>query len=192
MSDTSTSKTIGFGVPDTIDPHHFIIRIPRGSSGKIEVIERFGINAQSPDDEEIVRCRLPRSAWSAIKEEVTRVLNDRLREKKIRIGRWSAGDNKVERLLGRELCLLAWAVEVARPEEIPTACTSWSALKPEERWWLFRMCDNSGGTAEDVDFGWRKSIRIGFTEVPDPVVKKGRRKKASAGADLFSLPPGKD
>ncbi|ASP98421.1 DUF3780 domain-containing protein [Sinorhizobium meliloti] len=192
MSETSTSKTIGFGVPDAIDPHHFVVRIPRGSAGQIEIIERFGINAQSTDDEEVLRCRLSRSAWAGIKEEATRVLNDRLREKKLKPSRWSAGDNKVERLLGRELCLLAWAVEAAREDEIPTACSSWAALKPEERWWLFRMCDNAGGTADDADFGWRKAVHIALTEVLDPVARKKRRKKAPASVDLFSLPTSKD
>lgn len=192
MSETLTAKTTGFGVPDTIDPHHFVIRIPRGSAGQIEIIERFGINAQSTDDEEILRCRLSRPAWAGIKEEATRVLNDRLREKKLKTSRWSAGDNKVERLLGRELCLLAWAVEAARDDEVATACSSWAALKPEERWWLFRMCDNAGGTAEDADFGWRKAVRVAFTEVLDPVAKKNRRKKAPAAVDLFSLPTSKD
>lgn len=192
MSESSTEKTIGFGVPDTIDPHHFVVRIPRGSAGQIEIIERFGINAQSSDDEEILRCRLSRSAWAGIKEEATRVLNDRLREKKLKTSRWSAGDNKVERLLGRELCLLAWAVESARDAELPTACSSWAALKPEERWWLFRMCDNVGGTADDADFGWRKAVRVAFTEVLDPVTKKNRHKKAPSSVDLFSLPTSKE
>ncbi|SMQ85915.1 Protein of unknown function [Devosia lucknowensis] len=188
MTDAVAAKTTGFGVPDAIDPHHFVVRIPRGSSGEIEIIERFGINAQSSADEEVLRCRLSRPAWSGIKEELTRVLNDRLREKKLKTSRWSAGDNKVERLLGRELCLLAWAVEAARSEDYATSCASWAAMKPEERWWLFRMCEVAGGTADDADFGWRKAVRIAFTEVLDPVERKNRRKKASTGVDLFSLP----
>lgn len=192
MSDTSSAKTTGFGVPDSIDPHHFVVRIPRGSAGEIEIIERFGISAQTADDEEILRCRLSRSAWAGIKEEVTRVLNDRLREKKLKTSRWSAGDNKVERLLGRELCVLAWAVEAAGGDAFATACASWATMKPEERWWLFRMCDNAGGTAQDADFGWRKAVRIAFTEVLDPIEKKNRKKKMTTNVDLFSLPTAKD
>jgi hypothetical protein len=192
MSDSEAEKTTGFGVPDTIDPHHFIVRIPRGSVGQIEIIERFGINAQSSEDEEILRCRLSRAAWAGIKEEVTRVLNDRLREKKLKTSRWSAGDNKVERLLGRELCLLAWAVESARENDIPTACASWAGLKPEERWWLFRVCENAGGSADEADFGWRKAVRVAFTEVLDPATKRSRRKNKAQSVDLFSLPVTKD
>ncbi|MEF2554632.1 DUF3780 domain-containing protein [Aurantimonas sp. A2-1-M11] len=38
MSDTKTRKTRGFGVPDVVDPHHFVVRIPKGSSGDILII----------------------------------------------------------------------------------------------------------------------------------------------------------
>lgn len=193
MSDTDNVRTFGFGVPDAIDPHHFVVRIPRGNAGDIEIIEDYGINSPSLDDDRILRCRLPRTAWSGIREEIKRVLNDRLREKKFKSSRWSAGDNKVERLLGRELCLLAWAVEKARPEDYSVACASWAGLAPEERWWLFRMCDASGGTADDVDVGWRKAVRIGLTEVAAPGAPKRRKPpKPSKDADLFSLPLGKD
>jgi hypothetical protein len=66
-------------------------------------------------------------------------------------------------------------------------------LAPEERWWLFRMCDASGGTADDVDVGWRKAVRIGLTEVTSPsAVKRRKPAKPSQDADLFSLPLGKD
>jgi hypothetical protein len=164
MSDTDSVRTFGFGVPDAIDPHHFVVRIPSGNAGDIEIIEDFGINSPS-----------------------------RLREKKLKASRWSAGDNKVERLLGRELCLLAWAVEKARLEDYPVACASWVGLAPEERWWLFRMCDASGGTADDIDVGWRKAVRIGMTEVAAPGTRKRRKAaKPSKDTDLFSLPLAKD
>ncbi len=154
---SETEKTTGFGVPNAIDPQHFVVRIPRGSAGQIEIIEHFGIHAQSTEDEEILRCRLSRSAWAGIKEEVTRVLNDRLREKKLETSRWTAGIIRSNAFWGVKLCLLAWAVEAAREDEFATACSSWAALKPEERWWLFRMCDNAGGTADDSNIGWRKA-----------------------------------
>jgi len=194
MSDLGPPRTFGFGVPDAIDPHHFVVRVPSGSAGDIEIIEDFGINARSTDDSQILRCRLTRTAWNGIKEEAKRVLNDRLREKGLKVSRWSAGDNKVERLLGRELCLLAWTAEAARPEDYLTACASWAALAPEERWWLFRMCDNTAGTADDVDIGWRKAVRIALTEVPTPTSSKRRKtaKPARDAADLFSLPGEKD
>lgn len=182
-------RTDGFGVPDTIDPHHFVVRVPGGNAGDIEIIEIFGITADSSEDDSLLRCTLTRKAWNGIKEEAKRVLNERLREKKLKTSRWNAGDNKLERLLGQEFCLLAWAVEAAKPESYPAACAAWSALKPEERWWLFRMCDSATGTAADVDIGWRKAVRVALTETPGPLMPTKRRKspKAKAEADLFGL-----
>jgi Protein of unknown function (DUF3780) len=109
---------------------------------------------------------VPRAAWSAIAEEAKRVLNARLKEKKVATSRWSGGINKVERLLGRELCVLAWAVESTPKELIPAAVRNWVALRPDELWWLFSMAATTTGGADDVDIGWRKAIRIAMTENP--------------------------
>ena len=76
------------------------------------------------------------------------------------------GINRVERLLGRELCVLAWAVENAPRELLPNAVRNWVTLRPEERWWLFSMAGALTGTSTDVDVGWRKAIRIALTEAP--------------------------
>ncbi|RWL80663.1 MAG: DUF3780 domain-containing protein [Mesorhizobium sp.] len=194
MSQRESLRTEGFGVPDTVDPHHFVVRVPSGNSGDIEIIEHFGITADSPDDDVLLRCRLTRKAWNGIKDEAKRVLNERLREKNLKTSRWSAGDNKLERLLGREFCLLAWAVETARPDDYPAACAAWASLKPEERWWLFRMCDHATGTAADTDIGWRKAVRVALTETPGPLAPTKRRKtsKPKADADLFALLESKD
>ena len=160
-------KTVGFGVPNEVDPHHFTVDIPAARIEPVIITEDFGVRGGTgivPDL--VVRCRLPRAAWSAVAEEAKRVLNERLKEKKIATSRWSSGVNKVERLLGRELCVLAWAVELAPKELIAAAMRNWVALRPDERWWLFSMAATTTGAADDVDVGWRKAIRIAMTENP--------------------------
>ncbi len=160
-------KTIGFGVPNEMDPHHFTVDIPAARTEPVVIAEDFGLRGGTgvvPDL--VVRCKVPRAAWSAIAEESKRVLNERLKEKKIATSRWSSGINKVERLLGRELCILAWAVEAAPKDLIPAAVRNWVALRPDERWWLFSMAATTTGGADDVDVGWRKAIRIAMTENP--------------------------
>ena len=177
---SNAAKTIGFGVPDTIDPHHFVVTIPSGRSGDIVISEHFGVSASSDDPDVMLRCKLSRTAWKSISDEVKRIFNERLREKKLKSSRWSAGANPVERLLGKELCLLAWAVENAATETHPAAIASWLGLKPEERWWLFKMIDQTVGDADDQEIGWRKAIRIAFTESPnqfEATQKKRQRKK---------------
>ena len=183
-------RTRGFGVPDTVDPHHFVVTIPAGRSGDIVISEHYGVTASNDEPDVLIRCRLTRSAWRSIADACKRVLNDRLKEKKLKPSRWSAGDNPVERLLGKEICVLAWAVEAADPQTYPVAAAAWVGLKPEERWWLFRMADQGSGGAEDTDIGWRKAIRVGFTESPGPeeIRAKKKSKKRNIEGDLFSLP----
>lgn len=163
----SERKTTGFGVPNDIDPHHFVVEIPAARANPVVITEQFGLAAGSngmPDSLE--RCRLGQDVWNAVRKELERVLNDRLKEKKLTTSRWKSGKNQVERLLGRELCVLLWAIEAAPKETIPNAIRNWSGLKPEERWWLFAMAASMTGTSEDVDVGWRKALRVALTENP--------------------------
>ena len=145
----SERKTTGFGVPNDIDPHHFVVDIPAARANPVVITEQFGLSGGSnglPDSLE--RCRLNQDAWNGIRKELERVLNDRLKEKKLTTSRWKSGKNQVERLLGRELCVLAWAIEAAPKETIPNAIRNWSGLKPEERWWLFAMAASMTGTSQ--------------------------------------------
>ena len=183
-------STIGFGVPNEMDPHHFTVEVPALPTQPVVITERFGLRGGTnglPDS--IVRCLLPYPAWTAMATEAKRVLNERLKEKKLASGRWLAGTTMVERLLGRELCVLAWGVETAPREMIPNAIRNWVGLRPEERWWLFSMAATMTGTAEDADIGWRKAIRVALTENPTgEEVADLRKKKPKAKEDRPSLP----
>jgi hypothetical protein len=190
----SDKKTIGFGVPNEMDPHHFTVEIPAARTEPVVITEHFGLRGGSdgrPDS--VVRCRLPRAAWGTIAEESKRVLNERLKEKKLPTSRWSSGANKVERLLGRELCVLAWAVESASKDLIPNAIRNWVGLRSDERWWLFSMASAMTGGEDDGDVGWRKAIRIALTENPTgeevAAIRTSKAKaKEKAKADRPELP----
>ena len=187
----SERKTTGFGVPNDIDPHHFVVEIPAARANPVVITEQFGLSGGSnglPDS--IERCRLSQVAWNAVRKELERVLNDRLKEKKLTTSRWKTGKNQVERLLGRELCILAWAIEVAPKDTIPNAVRNWSALKPEERWWLFAMAASLTGTSQDVDVGWRKALRVALSENPtgeEVVAIRAKRPKVAEDRPLLPL-----
>jgi hypothetical protein len=179
----SERKTTGFGVPNDIDPHHFVVDIPAARANPVVITEQFGLSGGSnglPDSLE--RCRLNQDAWNGIRKELERVLNDRLKDKKLATSRWKSGKNQVERLLGRELCVLAWAIEAAPKETVPNAIRNWSGLKPEERWWLFAMAASMTGTSQDADVGWRKALRVALTESPtgeEVVAIRAKRPKST-------------
>jgi hypothetical protein len=181
-------RTVGFGCPDTIDPHHMVVSIPRGRSESVRVVEHFGLragHAGTPDF--IERVELERAKWSALADAVRRVFNERLKEKGIAPGRWGVGDNKLERLLGKELCVLAWAIEHAPLELVPVAITNWSGLKPEERWWLFTMTAAATGGVDDGDLGWRKALRFALTENPVQSELPMRRRPRKGRQQVLSI-----
>jgi hypothetical protein len=167
MNAPGSRDTEGFGCPRAVDPHHFRIEIPSGRSGIVLIAEHYGIKAGLSGLPEVAeRCHLPRPIWSLIAEEVKRVFNERLQAKKMKTGRWQAGANKVERLLGKELLVLAWAVEKAAPDLVPNAVRNWIGLRPEERWWLYTAAAAATGHPHQSETGWRKALRFALTENP--------------------------
>lgn len=178
-------STVGFGCPNDVDPHHFVVVIPRGKSEPVLIYEHYGIKAGIRGNPEILeRCYIKRSAWSAIAADLKNEFNERLKERELSTSRWTVGENKVERLLGKELLVLAWAVEEANEDSIPNAVRNWIGLKPEERWWLYTMTAAASGRPEDTDLGWRKALRYALTENPLEERVKRRTVKKRADAEL--------
>jgi Protein of unknown function (DUF3780) len=190
--------TIGFGCPDATDPHHFQVEIPAGRNATVLISEHYGIKAGINGLPEVAdRCCLPRAAWAAIAEDVKREFNERLRSKKLEPGRWTVGANRVERLLGKELLVLAWAIEECDPALYGNAVRNWTGLRPEERWWLHTMTAAATGRPEDAGIGWRKALRFALTENPlaEPMVENtlkprpvARRRTKAEATSVARLP----
>ena len=52
---------------------------------------------------------------------------------------------------------------------LPNIISNWLGLEPEERWWLYTTVNATFTKAEiGKDRGWRKAIRIAFSENPVP------------------------
>lgn len=108
---TIVHPTLGFGVPATSNPHHFIVEIPRTNTSSVSIVENLGMQTHDLSQSLIVRVQLERPRWTAIRGEVQRAFNARLKERNLKTSAWKVGANPVDRLLGKELCVLAWAVE---------------------------------------------------------------------------------
>ena len=175
--------TLGFGVPATTDPHHFVVHIPKDPRMLVKISESLGIQAQDHTAGILDRGILERSRWTAIRSEVQRAFNARLKEHNLRISTWKVGDNLVDRLLGKELCVLAWAVEGVKQENIAIAVRNWLALRPEERWWLFGMTAMSTGGVLDGDKGWRIALRHALGDVAQTEALKPHATKPKIQSD---------
>jgi hypothetical protein len=178
--------TVDFGAPTIFGAHLFRVEISEARNEPVVIVEDYGYRGQEggiPRDEE--RITLERPIWSAIADIARREFNDRLKAAKVLTGRWHIGTNLVDRLLGKELCVLAWAAETASEELIPVICSKWAALRPEERWWLFAMTVAEAGLPGDTQRGWRRALfhALSDGEKPPP----GRKRRRPVEQDLFDV-----
>ncbi|MCX7411763.1 MAG: DUF3780 domain-containing protein [Planctomycetales bacterium] len=165
-----------FGFAPEESPSHFIVHIPTGSSVTVEISEHHSWDAErvapsihygTERDDGQVRCVLSRAKWNDIAEVVRAEFNARLKKTGQRTGKWRTGYNPVARMLGKELTLLAWAIEDADPALTSTAIANWQGLAPEERWWLYTMtAAATGHYSLGRNLGWRKAVRFALTENP--------------------------
>lgn len=181
------TRTIDFGAPDTFGVHLFCVEIPQARSEPIFIVEDYGYRGdENGVPREEGRVVLSRVAWSGIADTARREFNDRLKSAKVGTSRWHSGKNLVDRLLGKELCVLAWASETATEEQLPIICSKWAALRPEERWWLFAMTVAEAGLPEDTQRGWRRAL---FHALSDGEKQPaGRKRRRPIEQDLFHLP----
>lgn len=193
MSKVPAIATVDFGAPDTFGAHLFRVEIPANPKAEVRIAEDYGYQGNEagiPLSEE--RAVLERRVWSKISDVAQREFNARLKAAKLKPGRWHIGTNRVERLLGRELCVLAWAAERATDEEIPIICSKWAALRPEERWWLFTVTVAEAGLPEDRDRGWRRALHLALADGNAPPRAKRRpRPKEEPTLPLFAALEGK-
>lgn len=159
------SATVDFGAPEAFGAHVFRVEVPANRTEVVHIIEDFGYRGgENGLPYEELRAIVERQVWTMLSDAARRDFNERLKANKQSTGRWKTGRTLLERLLGKELCVLAWAAERAQPEQLPVICTRWAALRPEERWWLFSMTVAEAGLPEDVDRGWRKALRYALSD----------------------------
>lgn len=184
-------QTVDFGAPTSFGAHLFRVEISAVRTESMIIIEDYGYRGQEggfPRDEE--RVVLQRPVWSAIADTARREFNDRLKAAKVATGRWHTGVNLVDRLLGKELCVLAWAAETANDDQLPVICSKWAALRPEERWWLFAMTVAEAGLPDDTQRGWRRALFHALSDGEKQITERKRRRPVEP--DLFHLPLFKD
>src|ERR1700693_1956287 len=172
-----TPATVDFGAPGAFGAQIFRVEIPAARNEPVRIIEDYGYRGQEggiPRDED--RVILPRAVGSALSDMARREFNERLKAVKVPTGRWHTGTNLVDRLLGKELCVLAWAAETANDEQYPVICSKWAALRPEERWWLFSMTVAEAGLPEDTQRGWRRALFCALSDGVKPAPERKRRR----------------
>ncbi len=170
---------LGFGFDPKQSEHCFIVTVPVSKAKQADVLISEHFHWQKPEKGQAVethfnevdaqlKARLHRVIWEQIEEHLKAEFNRRLRNLGIKAGRWlKKGQIPVDRTLGKELTILAWALEDADPQLAVTAVHNWLGLVPEERWWLYTMTNAATGHAiNGRNKGWRKALRFALTENP--------------------------
>lgn len=173
-------KTLGLGYLPKEARHGFLIQVPKGSAHDdlINIAEYWGdelntlgersIDPTSTNDRSL-RVLIDRGRWLALAPAFWDDANRRLRANGLATCRFVKAPAKpvpVHPSLGKELCILCWAVEEASPDDIPNAIHNWEALAPEERWWLYTMTVATTGQAMQKGIGWRKALRAALADNP--------------------------
>lgn len=154
-----------FDCPDHYLEQCYLVQIPRTVRDTVDVFEVYGRppvpTEPSWAPEVTLRAQLTKAKWDAVSGELRLEFNRRLKSDRKRTGSWAQGNNPVQRLLGKELLVLVWAVEQddVSIEHCDVALRNWLGLKPEERWWLYTMTAASTGHAHQVGMGWRDALR---------------------------------
>lgn len=180
MSNKIHTTNLGFGFDPAQSQHHFIVFIPNSKKKKVMIHEMqnyeedlseeaLHINFLGP--EATGKVMLDFSKWEKIERFIRIEFNQRLKpvKGKKKSQNWKKGMNHVHRLFGKELMILAWAVEDAEPGRIGQAVENWLGLRPEERWWLYTVTNAATGHPTlGRGKGWRKALRFALTENPVP------------------------
>ncbi len=165
----SRIRALGFGYLPEETKHHFLTVIPTKREGKIAVYERFAWDEGDIQVSDLeygsLKVVIDKHKWDLVRETIQLEFNTVLKENRILVGRFRGGQIPIDRLLGKEMVLLLWAIEDSDPNLIPLALKNWLGLSREERWWLFTMTNAVTGQADDKR-GWRKAIRYALTENP--------------------------
>lgn len=193
LSDAKTKNSkpnlLGFGFDPQQSEHCFLVTLPasKAKDAKVTISEHYHwqpsekgeeVHSFINDQDAQLKAQLPRFVWEQLEEPVKAEFNRRLRNVGQKTGKWlKKGQVPVDRSLGKELCLLAWAMEDADPALAQTAVNNWLGLAPEERWWLFTMTNAATGHGiNGRNKGWRKAVRFALTENPvmDSVLRHRR------------------
>ncbi|GHU53791.1 hypothetical protein FACS1894200_14270 [Spirochaetia bacterium] len=167
-------QTYGFGVdPAQSENHFFVLTSPKEGKATapplVQVYERFSWTAEGEqvlEGADKLRIEISKHKWGEVKAALTAEFNFRLKKDGLKISKFSAvGGTPVERLFGKEMMVLLWAIEDCDPSVISTAVRNWKGLMPEERWWLYTMTNAATGELNERK-GWRTALRYALCENP--------------------------
>lgn len=160
---------IGLGVVPLSTRHGFVVNVSNEPGATVTIHEFRGDVAETGAPERFAapftdadyRVELSQDQWQAVASAFWQEANNRLRSNgfaQAKVVKHPVEPVLIHPSLGKELCVLCWAIEDEGLETIPNAIRNWEALAPEERWWLYTMTVGVAGMKKDRGHGWRKAL----------------------------------
>ena len=180
------AEALGLGLLLDEVHHGFVVRL--GERGRdvivfehsdFDVDDAGALTLPTNPAAAMVRVRLARTKWNEIAPPFSEEATRRLKRPGLATPKQpTKGDMPMHPSLGKELCVLCWAIEDAEHDVIPAAVQNWEGLAPEERWWLYTMTAAATGQAQDAGRGWRKALQYALTDNPISSIRDGLAPRA--------------
>ena len=174
----SARKVVGLGFLPEEARHGFVIHVGDSTAKSAPVLiaelrsadwREDRLPEPPPPGDPALRVLINRERWLELAPAFWDDANRRLRANGLPAHKFQKTTPRavpVHASLGKELCIMCWAVEEAPPSDIPNAIRNWDALAPEERWWLYTMTVATTGQALQRGFGWRRALRAALADNP--------------------------
>lgn len=157
-------KTVDFGAYAEPGYMHFYVQVPEDKKDYVRLYEVSDFSKNNIGIEK-ERARISLVVFSTIADDVKEFFNARLKKEKQRTGNWHKGKVMFDRLLGRELCVLFWALEQTYPkdrEDHETIVDNWKAMFDTERWLLYFRTNSHLAIFKNTN-GWYRALYHIFT-----------------------------
>lgn len=108
-----------------------------------------------------------RNRWEEVAQPTRAEFNRVLDNEGYIYGRWKIGQTPLRATMGKELLLLARAIEDVPVERVPRVLDNWRGLHPCERWWLCTQSQACHEGPHDKRKGWGVAIKYALGAMDD-------------------------
>lgn len=124
MNNVKLKKSIGFGFIPQESTHHILLKV---KDNEIMIYESF-LYSENKDNYTPKSC-ISIEKWDMIKDALQNEFNNRLKKDNYSKGKWQK-ETIIEKMMGKELLLLVWAIESnTTTEDIERAIINWKGYR---------------------------------------------------------------
>lgn len=143
--------------------YYFYVVVPNNNNESVKLYEKHSYNKDFSDKvqpiqgDDILISSISTETWEIVKPIIKNNFNTRLKKEKEKTLGLSKNGTIIEKMLGKELSTLFWALELCDYENASTVGHRWLYHMPEELWWLYSSGRNYQSNTGCIS-GWKTSL----------------------------------